>query len=227
MARNELRPVIKLRSTAGTGFTYVTRKNDSVESTTTNQYSENNLTIYTVSDGQETRNAFDAGQRMTRVQVTTDGKTNTFTYNYYADGRQREIIGQGSKNAAGTTTYTYDANDRQIRVDKGKGDGMDRAEFLTFVYNNEGQIIFRFHDEGTGDNRHNTDFQYANGNPVGERKNQNGTITELLDTGRYNLVQNLGEDFPTSSIITITAVEGDSLQSIAARMYGNPSLWFI
>ncbi|MDH6228479.1 MULTISPECIES: 50S ribosomal protein L33 [Streptomyces] len=27
MARDELRPVVKLRSTAGTGFTYVTRKN--------------------------------------------------------------------------------------------------------------------------------------------------------------------------------------------------------
>lgn len=27
MARNELRPVLKLRSTAGTGVTYVTRKN--------------------------------------------------------------------------------------------------------------------------------------------------------------------------------------------------------
>ena len=27
MARNELRPVVKLRSTAGTGYTYVTRKN--------------------------------------------------------------------------------------------------------------------------------------------------------------------------------------------------------
>ncbi|MBY8868762.1 50S ribosomal protein L33 [Streptomyces sennicomposti] len=27
MARTELRPVIKLRSTAGTGYTYVTRKN--------------------------------------------------------------------------------------------------------------------------------------------------------------------------------------------------------
>ncbi|MGD3106588.1 MULTISPECIES: 50S ribosomal protein L33 [unclassified Streptomyces] len=27
MARNETRPVVKLRSTAGTGFTYVTRKN--------------------------------------------------------------------------------------------------------------------------------------------------------------------------------------------------------
>ncbi|MFJ8077560.1 50S ribosomal protein L33 [Streptomyces sp. NPDC096176] len=27
MARTELRPVIKLRSTAGTGFTYVTHKN--------------------------------------------------------------------------------------------------------------------------------------------------------------------------------------------------------
>ncbi|GAB2444863.1 50S ribosomal protein L33 [Streptosporangium sandarakinum] len=27
MAGNEIRPVIKLRSTAGTGYTYVTRKN--------------------------------------------------------------------------------------------------------------------------------------------------------------------------------------------------------
>jgi large subunit ribosomal protein L33 len=27
MARNELRPVVKLRSTAGSGYTYVTRKN--------------------------------------------------------------------------------------------------------------------------------------------------------------------------------------------------------
>lgn len=27
MPRNELRPIIKLRSTAGTGYTYVTRKN--------------------------------------------------------------------------------------------------------------------------------------------------------------------------------------------------------
>ncbi|CAM5248797.1 hypothetical protein SBADM41S_08790 [Streptomyces badius] len=27
MARNEVRPVVKLRSTAGTGYTYVTRKN--------------------------------------------------------------------------------------------------------------------------------------------------------------------------------------------------------
>ena len=27
MARNEIRPVLKLRSTAGTGFTYVTKKN--------------------------------------------------------------------------------------------------------------------------------------------------------------------------------------------------------
>jgi large subunit ribosomal protein L33 len=27
MARNEIRPIIKLRSAAGTGYTYVTRKN--------------------------------------------------------------------------------------------------------------------------------------------------------------------------------------------------------
>ncbi|SCK09779.1 large subunit ribosomal protein L33 [Streptomyces sp. WMMB 714] len=27
MAHNDLRPIVKLRSTAGTGYTYVTRKN--------------------------------------------------------------------------------------------------------------------------------------------------------------------------------------------------------
>jgi large subunit ribosomal protein L33 len=27
MARNEIRPLVKLRSTAGTGYTYMTRKN--------------------------------------------------------------------------------------------------------------------------------------------------------------------------------------------------------
>ncbi|MET0452755.1 MAG: 50S ribosomal protein L33 [Mycobacterium sp.] len=27
MARNEIRPIVKLRSTAGTGYAYVTRKN--------------------------------------------------------------------------------------------------------------------------------------------------------------------------------------------------------
>ncbi len=27
MSRNEIRPIVKLRSTAGTGYTYVTRKN--------------------------------------------------------------------------------------------------------------------------------------------------------------------------------------------------------
>ncbi|MDT4998493.1 MAG: large subunit ribosomal protein [Mycobacterium sp.] len=27
MARNEIRPIVKLRSTAGTGYTYITRNN--------------------------------------------------------------------------------------------------------------------------------------------------------------------------------------------------------
>jgi large subunit ribosomal protein L33 len=27
MPRNEIRPIVKLRSTAGTGYTYITRKN--------------------------------------------------------------------------------------------------------------------------------------------------------------------------------------------------------
>jgi len=32
MARNEIRPIVKLRSTAGTGYIYVTRKNRRTDS---------------------------------------------------------------------------------------------------------------------------------------------------------------------------------------------------
>jgi len=211
----------------GNVLTYATQKNGNVETATTSQYTENNLTRYTNSDGQETHNTYDAGQRLTGVQIVNDGKTRTFSYNYFADGRQSSIVGQGNKNAAGTSRFTYDVNDRQVRVDKGQGDGMDRPEYLTFVYDNDGKILFRFHDEGTGSDRHNTEFAYANGSPVGERKNQNGTITELLDTGKYNLLPSLGEDFPDSSVSAVTVADGDTLISIAARVYGNPSLWFV
>ncbi len=216
----------------GNLLTYLTSKNGQVQTEMRNTYSENHLTLYSYSDSpegdpQETWNSFDAGQRLTQVQTKAGGKTTTYSYFYYADGREREIQGRGAKKAGGSTTFTYDANDKQIRVDKGKGDGMDRREVLTFVYSNDGQILYRFHDEGSDDKVHGTEYQYANANPVGERKTQNGQVTELLDSGQYNRVQNLGEDYPSSAVTSVTVVEGDTLQSIAARLYGNPSLWFI
>jgi YD repeat-containing protein len=212
----------------GNVLTYTTRKNGSVETQTVNQYTENYLTHYTKTDKQETFNTFDLGQRLTNVRLVNDGSTSNFAYYYYADGREQQIVGSGAKKASGTTKFTYDANDKKIRIEKGKGDGMDRAEVQTFVYSNDGQILYAFHDEGSDDKISRTEYQYANGNPVGERKTENnGTVTELLDTGKYNLVNNLGDDFPTSSVSFQTVVEGDTLQSIAARVYGNPSLWFV
>lgn len=216
----------------GNLLNYTTRKNGQIQTEMRNLYTENNLSYYSYSDSpdgdpQETWNTFDTGQRLTNVRLSFGGKTNTYTYHYYADGRERQIVGSGSKKARGTTSFTYDANDKQIRVEKGKGDGMDRNEVLTFVYNNDGQILYRFHDEGSDSNVHTTEFQYANGHPVGERKTQGGTVTELLDSGKYNLVQNLGEDYPGGTVSSVTVVEGDTLQAIAARVYGNPSLWFV
>jgi hypothetical protein len=48
-----------------------------------------------------------------------------------------------------------------------------------------------------------------------------------IDTGNYNLVTELGEDAPQTVISSYQVREGDSLQSIAAALYGNPSLWFV
>jgi LysM repeat protein len=130
-------------------------------------------------------------------------------------------------NASGNSTSSYDANKVRSRLDLGQGDAQTRPEFKTFVSDNEGHIIFEFHDDGESAARAEIEYAYANGNPVGETgpRTTGETKTEL-DTGRYALIANLGEDFPEGNL-TYTARDGDTLQGIAATMYGNPSLWFV
>src|SRR5690606_922239 len=64
-------------------------------------------------------------------------------------------------------------------------------------------ILYRFHDTGVDNKVTHTRFAYANGNPVGQTGNTEDNLTgteTLLDTGRYHLVQPLGEDFPASTV---------------------------
>ncbi|WP_260296042.1 LysM peptidoglycan-binding domain-containing protein, partial [Sedimenticola hydrogenitrophicus] len=124
----------------------------------------------------------------------------------------------------------YNVNDQLTQSNKGQGDAQDRAEILRFVYNNDGQILYRFHDTGEGNQITHTEYAYANGHPVGQTGNTEDDITgsqTLLDTGRYNLMQPYGEDYPDSAVTFYTVQAGDTLQAIAGAVYGNPSLWYL
>lgn len=52
-------------------------------------------------------------------------------------------------------------------------------------------------------------------------------ISEAFDTGGYGLQKNFDESYPASAVSSTVVLLGDTLQSIAARVYGNPSLWFV
>lgn len=214
----------------GNVTTFVNRDNSG--SVTTNEsysYWENNRQYRTVDhkEGQTTTQNFDIGGRLLSIAVNGESNSN-FTYNYTADGRISTIRGSGKK-SSGTTTYQYDANDNPVFINQGKGDNQDRPDLQRLVYNNDSQILYQFDDNGKGGEApRQTEFAYANGNPVGESgTDRSSNVQAQVDTGRYNLVTKLGEDYPGTSITDYTVRSGDSLQSIAAAFYGNPSLWFV
>ncbi|WP_218943453.1 hypothetical protein [Exilibacterium tricleocarpae] len=199
----------------------------SVDKVTTRQYYENNRNFFTNDDGQQTTQTLDDAGNVTRTKLVDDGNTFYFDHIYNSAGQEVRINARG-KDASGRTTNTYDVNDNLVTLNKGIGDEQDRAEVQRFVYNNDGQILYRFNDTGNDNDIFETEFAYANRNPVGQTGNTEDAASEtLLDTGRYNLVQPLGEDFPNSAVTSVTTSAGDTLQGIAAAVYGNPSLWFV
>ncbi len=171
----------------------------------------------------------DLSGRVTGSTLDDGDSTFVYEYQYSADGREEKVTAHGK--ASGTSTTEYDVNDRIVVVNKGKGDGAQRDEVLKFLHNNEDQILFKSHDQGKDDtNVTETQYLYANGNPVGEFGTDaevNGKINVEIDTGPYSLVEDIGGNFPTPSISSYTTSAGDTLQSIALSLFGNASLWFV
>ncbi len=163
------------------------------------------------------------------VKSALDDGENTFIYNYtyFNDGREHKVVASGK--ADGSSETFYDVNDNITRINKGTADGADGPEYLRFKYNNEGQILHRFHEQGDNElTNTNTEYLYANGNPVGEMGNdEDNNKVAKLDTGRYNLVQKVDDSFPSPTVSSYTVRRGDTLQSIASTLYGNASLWFV
>jgi YD repeat-containing protein len=209
----------------GNVLTFNVLKNGSQTSSTVNTYNDANRVLTTNKDGEITTNTYDLSQRITRTVLQNNGKTFTYDHTYFGDGREKSVTAFGDAN--GNSVSTYDANKIQIRVDLGQGDGQTRPEFKTFVADNEGHIIYETHDDGKSAQNETDQFLYANGNPVGQNtRGTDGKLTVQLDQQSYAPVQNLSDSNPGANL-TYTVQNGDTLQSIANQMYGNPSLWFV
>jgi YD repeat-containing protein len=171
--------------------------------------------------------SYDASDRLTLLAVHTDDSDINYWYSYFADGREKTITARGD--AKGSSTSTYDQNKVRIRIDRGQGDQQDRPAFTNIeVVDNAGRILKLNSDDGE-DEVLQRDFVYALSNPVGETSlnTQDDEKKVLLDTENYSLVLEYGDDLPGGTISTYTAQQGDTLQGIAAALYGNPSLWFV
>ncbi len=213
----------------GNVLAYREFKNGTQKYYKTEKFYENGRSYFTNDDGDKSTMTLNKSGQVKRMDLITDGSKIKYKYYYHPDGRENYITGYGPNDSYGRTNFTYNANDQVTRIDKGEGDNQSRREYLTFVYNNDGQILYRFHDEGKGDKVHKTEYLYANGNPVGEKKvnTKTGDVKIKLDTGNYNLIQNMGDEYPTSGPTNFTVNEGDTLQTVAAAVYGNPNLWFL
>jgi len=214
----------------GNVLTYTTLKDGALQTQTVNTYNDENrsLTSSSTSDGktQVTTTTYDLTMRITQTVLQNAGKTYTYNYSYYGDGREASVTAFGD--AKGTTVSTYDVNKVQTGLNLGQGDGQDRPETKSFIADNDGHIIYEIHDDGKkGDPIEHDQFLYANDNPVGQNvQGTDGKLTVQLDSDSYAPVQNLSDSNPGSNL-TYTVGNGDTLQSIASTMYGNASLWFV
>jgi len=195
------------------------------------KYSENNKNWYShtgigkaAADQSVSTYTFNAAGRTTRMVQTQDGSSYTYDYSYFADGREMSIKGYGD--ASGNSSSSYDVNLNRTEINLGKGNG-SQTEFAKFAYDGENHIVQKYH-ENSDAAKETIDYFYANGNPVGEKGNYiKGGAKVLLDEGKYNLVQQINDSNPGTSVSSYTANDGDTLQNIAAAMYGNASLWYI
>jgi YD repeat-containing protein len=209
----------------GNVATYVFNDGSSTK-TTTNEYDALNRNTRSVVDGQETTRTYDLSSRLTRLTLKDQGKTYNYDYTYFGDGRERSIRSYGD--ASGNSSSTYDVNKVRVAINQGQGDQQSRPETKNMVVDNEGRILFYDHDDGKSAAREQRAYAYALGYPVGETgQGTDGKKQTLIDSGRYSLVLEYGENTPSSAVTSWTVRPGESLQSIAAAVYGNPSLWFV
>nr|WP_229522336.1 LysM peptidoglycan-binding domain-containing protein [Massilia antarctica] len=182
------------------------------------------------SENQDITQEFNGSGKLSRSTLRTSGgkvnKTYNYLYDYFGDGREKSIraFGDGKGNA----NFVYNADNKLISMNQGKGDGLDRDEMSYYVYDNADHILSKLHDDGHSAGRDRIDYMYAQGNAVAETGTsiKDGSYT-VMDSKNYALFQNFDKEFPSGGMQSYTVKGGESLQNIADSMYGNASLWYL
>lgn len=177
-----------------------------------------------------------------------DGRERTITstgqefhqYATYDETTNTETIHTTTRSLNGhTTTELYDVNKIKKSIAKTQADGQPRPYLMTLLADNEGHILYKHVDDGVTRDSSNRaryaerEYLYVNGQPVGETgKKLDGNYITLLDhmpqPGQrlYSLVDTIGAEQPgLEQRYSVRA--GDTLHSIAAAVYGNPTLWYV
>jgi hypothetical protein len=195
----------------GNVLSFRTLENGAQKSATVTQYNDANRSVSSNKDGQVTTQAYDRTLRITQTILRQNGKTFYYNHSYFGDGREKTITAFGD--AFGNSTSSYDANKIRSSVNLGQGDGQSRPEVKSFVADNEGHLLFQFHDDGKSGTPEMREYLYANGNPVGESGHGVDGVTQVLvDTGAYSLIQNLGDTFP-GGVLSYTCGAQKSIRS--------------
>ncbi|WP_232522503.1 LysM peptidoglycan-binding domain-containing protein [Stenotrophomonas acidaminiphila] len=179
-------------------------------------------------------NGYDEAGRVKGYTYTGKGYTHTYTYAYAGwDSYREQSVTNSSSNSnykTTTTTLTYDTAGRQIEMrEKTVGATLD-DRVRTFALDGNGMIVSRRDGAVTSANVFQqtgsaTAVALANHHFVHAGGQQVATLNEW---GRLDVRSHLTAFSNSDSGRTqVTVQSGDTLRSLAQRVYGNESLWYV
>ncbi|MGX9720032.1 LysM peptidoglycan-binding domain-containing protein [Stenotrophomonas acidaminiphila] len=179
-------------------------------------------------------NGYDEAGRVKGYTYTGKGYTHTYTYAYagWDSYREQSITGSSSNSnyRTTTTTLTYDAAGRQTEMrEKTVGATLD-DRVRTFAFDGNGMIVSRRDGTATSANV----FQQTGTAAVVAMANNRYVhaggqqVASLNEWGKLDVRSHLTAFSNSDSGRTqVTVQAGDTLRSLAQRVYGNESLWYV
>lgn len=177
---------------------------------------------------------YDAGGRLKGYQYITQGYTHTYSYAYEARDSylERQVTGTSTDSNYRTTSTTtvYDAAGNQLTIRERTEGGLIDDRVRLFASDGNGQVISRRDgtttpyaldfNQGTAAEAlyRNQHFIYANGQQVGGL-DKAGKLDALSRVTAFS-----SGDSGRSQIVV---QQGDTLKSLAQRVYGNSNLWYV
>ncbi|MCA0300761.1 MAG: putative Ig domain-containing protein, partial [Proteobacteria bacterium] len=195
--------------------------------------------VSTISYADSATRGYDAAGRVKGYTYQTNKYTHTYTYAYtgWDSYRESTVTGSSTDNNYKTTisTMTYDAAGRQTEIrEHTNGVTMD-DRIRSFAYNGDGMILTR--RDGTLDGstfeQNGANGQAATGAAFGRMNLRNvyangQQVAGLDEAGKIDVLSRLtGFSNTDAGKTQVVAQAGDTLRSLAQRVYGNGNLWYL